>query len=223
MKNRLSQAETAAGWEKGYQNHAGVPLWGEEPICILPEAIEALETKGIRSTVDLGCGDGRNLLQLSESGFNCCGVDISATALQRASTLLRSRGRSAFLIQSDLEKLPFTTGSVESLVCLDVFGQLPDPDAAAAEFARVLEPGGFLFLNLYTPGDSTFADGERVSERASLYKETLFQYYNRADVIRLFGGWRVENLRLLRWSDPPHGDFRPRPHEHESWVLQVFT
>jgi len=87
----------------------------------------------------------------------------------------------------------------------------------------VLEPGGFLFLNLYTPGDGTFGKGERVGEKAFLYKDTLFCYYNEAEVKALFAGWNLQDLRLHRWSDPAHGDFRPYAHEHESWVLQAST
>jgi SAM-dependent methyltransferase len=219
-KNSLTPAEVSAGWELGYQNHEGA-LWGEEAICILPDAVAALMARGIRSTVDVGCGDGRNLLQLCKHGLNCSGVDISATALMRAGATLGAHGQSAFLIESDLERLPFASGTVESLVCFDVFGQLPTPLAAVAEFARVLKPGGILFLNLYTPGDGTFGEGERIEERAFLYKGTLFRYYDESDVRGLFGGWDVDDLRLLRWPDPPHGDFRPDAHEHESWVLQV--
>ena len=215
--------ETAAGWEQGYKHHRDGALWGEEPICLIPYALKELAARNISSTVDLGCGDGRNLVPLCESGLECCGVDISETALSRAGHRLRARGQTARLFKADLQNLPFPARSVESLVCFDVFGQLPDAAATIKEFERVLKPGGFLFLNVYTTGDGTFGDGEQMGARSFIYKNTLFHYYEEDDIRKLFSGWNIEALDLLRWSDPPHGEFRPYEHEHESWIVKLST
>ena len=60
------------------------------------------------------------------------------------------------LVQGDAERLPFADGRFEVLLCNDSFHHYPNPGAAAAEFARVLQPGGVLLL-----GDCTAPAGLR--------------------------------------------------------------
>ncbi|MFQ9916445.1 MAG: class I SAM-dependent methyltransferase [Flavonifractor plautii] len=53
-------------------------------------------------------------------------------------------GGAVELVQGDAERLPFADGRFEVLLCNDSFHHYPNPGAAAAEFARVLQPGGVL-------------------------------------------------------------------------------
>lgn len=45
-----------------------------------------------------------------------------------------------------LDRLPFQDGSFDAVLCTQVLEHLPDPGAALPELARVLKPGGQLFL-----------------------------------------------------------------------------
>jgi len=44
----------------------------------------------------------------------------------------------------DAAALPLDTGSIDTILCTEVFEHLPDPEQAMNEFARVLRPGGVL-------------------------------------------------------------------------------
>lgn len=47
---------------------------------------------------------------------------------------------------SDISAIPETTGSFDAILCTEVLEHVPDPLAAISEFARLLKPGGQLFL-----------------------------------------------------------------------------
>lgn len=60
---------------------------------------------------------------------------------------------------ADAEKLPFPDDSFESVVCLEVLEHVREPDKVMAEVARVLRPGGRLWLSmpfLYPLHDAPF-------------------------------------------------------------------
>lgn len=46
----------------------------------------------------------------------------------------------------DAHRLPFGDGTIDAIVCTEVFEHLVDPPAAARELVRVLKPGGRLIL-----------------------------------------------------------------------------
>jgi len=209
-----------AGWEAAYATHTGT-LWQDEPIAILPETLALIQQLKLRTVLDIGCGDGRNLLPLAAAGLGCVGLDLSGTALHRAYERLRESGQAAILLEGDASVLPLPTGTIEAVTCFDVFGQLPDPARVVAEFHRVLVPGGLLALNAFTPGDSEFGVGQQISVRQFLYKNTLFRFFEEAELRDLLESFEFEILRFRKqsWIDPPHGDFRPYSHKHENWIV----
>ena len=107
------------------------------------------------SVLDVGCGTGELLrevgLRFPETART--GLDLSANMLAVAREKL---GGAVELVQGDAERLPFANRRFEVLLCNDSFHHYPNPGAAAAEFARVLQPGGVLLL-----GDCTAPAGLR--------------------------------------------------------------
>jgi len=110
---------------------------------------------GLRGPVlDLGCGWGRHVAALRESGIEAFGVDGSGPLLRHASREVgaaRSLGR---LFQAALEQLPLASGCVPwALSMFTSFGYAgPEGDARILrEIARVLQPGGSLLLDLPDP------------------------------------------------------------------------
>ena len=211
--------EIVTGWDAAYQEQGGSVLWNDEPMPILDEIVARAREANLSATVDVGCGDGRNLLRLQQAGLLTCGLDISETALGSADRLLRGHGRAVPLIVGDITALPFGSGTMDLITMLDVGGQVPDVTPAIREAQRVLRPGGLLVVNLFTYDDETYGDGTEIGPGAFVYKDTLFRYYRREEVEELFGlGWASE-VQHLSWIDPPHGEFRPREHRHDNYVV----
>lgn len=93
-------------------------------------------------TLDLGCGTGAVLAELSQRGW-ACGVDRFDLALQ----FCRKRGL-PHLVLGDGTNLPLRTGTFRAAIALDIFEHIDDDEEALEEAFRVLRPGGFLILSV---------------------------------------------------------------------------
>jgi SAM-dependent methyltransferase len=98
-----------------------------------------------RRVLDIGCGTGRFLAQLSEKA-KAWGVDASPEMLEVA----RTRAGSAGLKLGRAEELPFKDGWFERAT-MWLVAHLVDRPRAFAEAARVLEPGGHFAVATFDP------------------------------------------------------------------------
>jgi len=90
------------------------------------------------SAIDAGCGEGLHAQRLTELGFDVLGVD----PVPRHIELAHENAPAARFVLGRLEELPAGDGSADLVWCRDMLALVPDLDAALAELARVLRPGG---------------------------------------------------------------------------------
>jgi SAM-dependent methyltransferase len=90
--------------------------------------------------LDVGCGTGRLLAELDRHGL-AVGLDLSDEALR----FCRERGHERVL-KGDLLRLPFPDGCFDVVTALDVLEHIEDHVGALRECARVLAPGGRMFI-----------------------------------------------------------------------------
>ena len=105
------------------------------------------DLRGARSILDVGSGAGqlaRHLLKYSDPDAEITCIDLSRQMLRRARHRLKST-RPDF-VAADLARLPFADNSFDCVTCGYVLEHLPDPQPGLAEIARVLSPGGRMFL-----------------------------------------------------------------------------
>ncbi|MEU0470527.1 methyltransferase domain-containing protein [Amycolatopsis sp. NPDC006131] len=96
---------------------------------------------GVRA-VDVGCGAGRAVAELTGLGVRCVGVDPSDTMLAAA----RRRWPGLEFEQGTAEALPLGDGTCAGYRADKVFHELSEPGRAIREAWRVLEPGGRVVL-----------------------------------------------------------------------------
>jgi SAM-dependent methyltransferase len=145
----------AAWWIDGFTDGAD-PEYVEQ---ILPLAAE--ELTGARRVLDVGCGDG----QITRLAARVPGVE-SAVGIDPTWNQIRvaaARGDATGFARAGADRLPFPAAAFDAVVACLVFEHIDDVDAAIAEIARVLEPGGrfCFFLNhplLQTPGSGWIDD-----------------------------------------------------------------
>ncbi len=106
--------------------------------------------------IDLGCGSGRSILWNAASGARFVGADVSPFFAQEARA-------STDLLLADLRQLPFRDGAFTKGYALDVLEHLsPEAlDAMLREAARVLAPGGSLFVYSHVRKNAPIARGLR--------------------------------------------------------------
>jgi SAM-dependent methyltransferase len=106
--------------------------------------------------IDLGCGSGRSMLWNAASGATFVGVDVSPFFAHEARA-------QTDLALADLRRLPFADGTFTKAYALDVLEHLsPEAlDGMLAEAARVLAPGGVLFVYSHVRKNAPIAKGLR--------------------------------------------------------------
>lgn len=104
--------------------------------------------------VDLGCGSGRSVVWNHGSGATIVGIDVAPYFAQEA----LERGD---LVLGDLRRLPFADGAFGKGYALDVFEHLSREALAdvLAEIARVMQPGGRVFVYSHVRKNSWLAGG----------------------------------------------------------------
>ncbi len=107
--------------------------------------------------LDVASGQGTSAIFLAQRfGCEVLGVEYS-DELVRQSTKAAEQAAVADLVrftQGDAERLPVDDESFDAVICECAFCTFPDKRAAAAEFARVLRPGGRVGLSDLTRSDA---------------------------------------------------------------------
>ncbi|MCB0253733.1 MAG: class I SAM-dependent methyltransferase [Anaerolineae bacterium] len=106
--------------------------------------------------LDVGCGYGGVSIALALAGASVVGTDFDAQRLEGAKIRVHEDhpGSNVRLVRSAGESLPFADNSFDVVVCNDVLEHVQSHDSTLAGIARVLRPGGWLYIqfpNRFSP------------------------------------------------------------------------
>ena len=129
-----------------------------------------LQAQPVESLLDAGTGTGRMLELLAPSIKHGVGIDVSPEMLAIARDRLASAKIQHCQVRlSDVFRMPFATGTSDNGFDAALFHQvlhyLDDPQAAVAEAARVLKPGGRILIVDFAPHDLEFLRSELAHRR----------------------------------------------------------
>jgi SAM-dependent methyltransferase len=93
-----------------------------------------------RQALDIGCGNGKFLIKLRELGWEAQGVEFNAGAVE----VCRDSGLN--VIHGDLHSAGFADNSFDMVSARHLIEHLPNPNSFMAEIARILKPGGYLYI-----------------------------------------------------------------------------
>lgn len=143
---------------------------------------------------DLACGTGR-FLRMARGAFprmKMTGVDLSHAYLREAAEHLKDCYR-VHLAVGNCEHIPLRTHSQDIVTSIYLFHELPREvrRAVAAEYARVLRPGGILaFMDSLQIGDTRGYD--RILESfPGRFHEPYYDNYIRDDLDAIFSAGRL--------------------------------
>ena len=95
--------------------------------------------------MDVGCGTGIFTADLLAAGSRVTGLELSFPMLLHAGK--KAAGRPFHMVQGDMRRLPFATGSFDktvSVTAIEFFDE--DAPGAVAEMFRVTRPGGMIVV-----------------------------------------------------------------------------
>lgn len=102
-------------------------------------------------TLEIGLGTGLNVPHLPASLSRLTAVGPEPTCDDRARRRARDRDLLLEYVEGRAEALPFDEGAFDTVVCTFVLCTVADPDAALAEFRRVLADDGQLLFVEHVP------------------------------------------------------------------------
>lgn len=120
-------------------------LKGAEEAGLRETRREAL-TEAAGRTVDLGAGTGANLGLYPATVTELVLAEPDPHMLKKLRARVGEAGLDAEVVEAPAERLPFADASFDTAVFTLVLCTVPDPQAALAEAARVLKPGGRLLF-----------------------------------------------------------------------------
>ena len=94
--------------------------------------------------LDIGCGDGLILLNLTSLGFisGAYGIDLSFGMLKECKNNANNLGTDVFLAQGDVEYLPFKSNNFDLIIGHAILHHVPDIKMVFSEVYRLLKPKG---------------------------------------------------------------------------------
>jgi ubiquinone/menaquinone biosynthesis C-methylase UbiE len=103
--------------------------------------------------LNVGCGNGAAPIHIAQTfGLHVTGVDIDPEQIQLAEASSRGLANLRFMTV-DGTQLPFEDEEFDIVATNKVMHHIPNWEAAVAEMARVLEPGGyFIYSDFVYPG-----------------------------------------------------------------------
>lgn len=94
--------------------------------------------------VDIGCGGGLMSVPLAQRGARVTGFDLSEPSLAEAR---RHAPDGALFVEADARSVPFPKSAADIVILADILDHIADYDTVLAEVARILRPGGYLYVN----------------------------------------------------------------------------
>jgi cyclopropane fatty-acyl-phospholipid synthase-like methyltransferase len=148
-----------------------------------PQATIVAAADRVTSPVlDAGCGTGEHALFLAARGHRVTGIDFVEEAIRRARAKAAKRGLEVELLVKDATKLADWDRRFASVIDCGLFHCFSDDDRRryVRGLAKVLEPGGRLFLLCFSDAEP----GEEGPRRVS--RQELYDAFT--------DGWQVESV-----------------------------
>jgi ubiquinone/menaquinone biosynthesis C-methylase UbiE len=200
----------ALDWGVGSYESLAAPL--------LPAARVVVESARLRPgerVLDLGCGTGNGALLAAEHSSEVTGVDPASRLLEIARSRAVREGKKVTFLRGEAASVPMDESAVDVILSVFALIFVPDPDAAAAEMARVLAPGGRIVLSAWLPVGAMF---EMTSTASDAVRQALgappgpapFEWEQRDALLNLLGpyGFSVEvTQHALAFTAPSAREF----------------
>jgi len=122
------------------------PLHDINPLRL--DWIDAAIGLGGKRILDVGCGGGLLSEGMAVRGANVTGIDLSEKPLGVARLHLLESGQKVDYRKISVEQLAEEMpGAFDVVTCLEMLEHVPDPASVVASCARLVKPGGQVFLS----------------------------------------------------------------------------
>jgi ubiquinone/menaquinone biosynthesis C-methylase UbiE len=138
------------------------------------EALFALTSEIAPSVLDFGAGTGNLSLKFLARGCRVNAADVSARSLAILEESARDRGHlTTTVLEGD--RLPFVDATFDIVAAYSVLHHVPDYLLAVREMARVLKPGGLLYVD-HEANEAAWAGASALEEYRAATRLPLWEH-----------------------------------------------
>ncbi|MHC4713816.1 MAG: class I SAM-dependent methyltransferase [Planctomycetota bacterium] len=163
---------------------------------------EVLPPEG--ALLDIGCGTGRHLIELTLHGLRCVGLDLSPHMVELARAKLEEARLEVPVLRANMTApLPFAAGAFDAAICMfSTMGLVPGRQGRRGfleEVSRVLKPGGVFVLHVHNRLHNLFSAWGRCWLLRTYVWDRLFTDLEIGDrIMKTYRG--IENMYLHVFS-----------------------
>lgn len=224
----MSENPIVSGYKAKYEK----TLEQENPDRPYPQIVSFVEKyKGQLGTriADLGSGNGRNLIYLSQVGFDPVGVELNPAGVAATKKHLEKMGLRGEAVVGDVNVLPLAASSFDSAISRRVFDYSDDEEAEKKfyEASRILKNGSLFFLSARSIEQPAKANEEMLTENPLGGKTFLVKsgseqgvkqhYFTRAELEQLAekSGFEVLSIESRTYGGEKTGE------QKYEWLLEL--
>jgi SAM-dependent methyltransferase len=198
-------------WEEVFRSQAWGKYPGEELIRFVARNFYRAPDRAAIKLLELGCGPGANLWFCAREGFTTYGIDGSATAIKQSLDRLNAEVPDwhGEVRVGDFCALPYGDDFFDALIDNEAVycNDFDTSRAIYAEAARVLKPGGKLFVRTFATGTVGDGTGESLGHHAwhvtegPLLGKGFARFTSESDIVDLLTpALQINSVDLLSWT-----------------------
>lgn len=202
-----AKTEQKSHWDEIFAKE--LAFFGDEPSDFAQVSLDLFEKEGVRSVLELGCGQGRDTVLFAQSGIEVTALDYSETAVaeirERAAKVdLSSRIHSQ--THDVRDPLPFADSSFDAcyshmLLCMEL--STAEIAFILRETHRILKPGGLAVYSVRSSFDKHYQAGTHLGEDIYKIGGFVVHFFTEEKIRRLSKGYEILKIGRMEEGSLP--------------------
>lgn len=97
--------------------------------------------------LEIGCGDGGNLVPFAKQGCSVLGVDMAASRIEVARKCFAEMGLKGDFLAADIFTVKELEHQFDLIICHDVIEHIMDKELFVSNLKKYVKPGGMVFMS----------------------------------------------------------------------------
>ena len=160
--------------------------WGLEPAAFLDDLIEIIGDVEGKKALDIGCGEGKDIIYLAEKGFDAYGFDITESGIRKTELLAKNRNVDIDAFVADVNNFEldetfdfvYSTGTIQYL-----FDENIEP--FFKKIKNMVNVGGYVYFNVFVDKPFLPIPPDWDKEEKMWKTGQLFTYFEDWEIIKV--------------------------------------
>lgn len=195
-------------WDRWHERHTEASHT-DHSVEALQTFIDALPPGDNLPVLEIGCGQGREAVNLAQRGYNVSAFDHSTVAIATAKSKAAVANVEVNFLQHDVtEILPYRPGTFVGVFAHLSLHYFDDSTTRTIlrEIARVLSTNGILFYTVRSVQDDLWGVGEQIEKNIYCTKGHVRHFFDLSYIYEIMSQWHI---RLAEYYDTEDRTINP--------------